>query len=266
MSTRNTKVSNAAFGEWRVDPDHRQDRGSGPVETYHLSPEEIEARYGHIKSTGNSKPIVPGDLKEYWNRKEQEKEGEEEEDMSMAVQVIKVSKAEVIRLHGEGKTLEELIEYFSPVWHGKQGLLKAKILLYLSGKPSGGHRKKSIVPPGAEVINNAEASDRMEPEVYPDLNEVAADLDKQVDEAIKNLPDPTLEPENETVNHPLHYTTGKIEVIDYLQDKLPAEMFEGFCVGNSLKYLSRYRYKGGLDDLKKARWYLDRIIKIKEVS
>jgi hypothetical protein len=117
-----------------------------------------------------------------------------------------------------------------------------------------------------EKINNAEASDIMEPETYPNLKNIAADLSKQVDEAIKNLPEPTPEPEIETVNHPVHYTAGSIEVIDYLQDKMPPEMFEGFCVGNSLKYLSRYRYKGGLEDLKKAQWYLNRIIKVKEAS
>jgi hypothetical protein len=41
-------------------------------------------------------------------------------------------------------------------------------------------------------------------------------------------------------------------------------MFEGFCVGNALKYLSRYRMKGGTEDLKKAKWYLEKIIGIRE--
>lgn len=56
----------------------------------------------------------------------------------------------------------------------------------------------------------------------------------------------------DNVNHPAHYTTGEIEVIDYIQDKLTPEQFEGYCIGNVLKYISRYRHKGGLEDLKKV--------------
>ena len=55
------------------------------------------------------------------------------------------------------------------------------------------------------------------------------------------------------VNHPTHYTSTKIETIDIIQDKLTAEAFEGFCIGNVLKYLTRYRQKNGLEDLQKAR-------------
>lgn len=68
----------------------------------------------------------------------------------------------------------------------------------------------------------------------------------------------------DNVNHPAHYTTGEIEVIDYIQDKLTPEQFEGYCVGNILKYVSRYRYKGGLEDLKKGQWYLNRLIQTAE--
>lgn len=67
----------------------------------------------------------------------------------------------------------------------------------------------------------------------------------------------TTEPKNDLINHPSHYTTGKVEVIDYIADKLTKEQFEGYCIGNVLKYVSRYRHKGGYDDLKKAAKYLD---------
>ena len=53
--------------------------------------------------------------------------------------------------------------------------------------------------------------------------------------------------------------------MDYIQDKLTTEEFEGFCIGNALKYLSRYHHKGGLSDIKKANWYIDKIIKVKGV-
>jgi len=62
------------------------------------------------------------------------------------------------------------------------------------------------------------------------------------------------------VNHPPHYTDGGIETIDYIQAKLTPEEFRGYCLGNSLKYVSRAGMKGNFaEDLSKARWYLDRI-------
>ena len=59
-----------------------------------------------------------------------------------------------------------------------------------------------------------------------------------------------------SVNHPKHYNTGKIEVIDAIEDW---EM--GFCDGNVIKYVARHRHKGKpIEDLKKAKWYLERLI------
>lgn len=63
------------------------------------------------------------------------------------------------------------------------------------------------------------------------------------------------------VNHPSHYTDGKIECIDYIQDKLTPEEFQGFCKGNALKYISRAGKKNPdkyNEDLKKAIFYLER--------
>lgn len=60
------------------------------------------------------------------------------------------------------------------------------------------------------------------------------------------------------VNHPSHYTFGKIEVIDAIED-----WHLGFHLGNCVKYIARAGKKAETDyltDLKKARWYLDRRI------
>lgn len=62
------------------------------------------------------------------------------------------------------------------------------------------------------------------------------------------------------VNHPPHYTQGGVECIDAIEAALGAEGFEAFCTGNAAKYLWRWRHKGGVEDLRKARWYLDRAI------
>lgn len=70
----------------------------------------------------------------------------------------------------------------------------------------------------------------------------------------KTLEEPKQE---DVINHPSHYTRGKIEVIDFIEDQqLP------YHLGNVIKYIARAGYKGDkLEDLKKARWYLDRYIK-----
>ena len=68
------------------------------------------------------------------------------------------------------------------------------------------------------------------------------------------------EPEYDAVNSPAHYTSGGIECIDCINAAL-GENFIGFLIGNVMKYIYRYKDKNGVEDLKKARWYLDRAIK-----
>ena len=65
------------------------------------------------------------------------------------------------------------------------------------------------------------------------------------------------------VNNPQHYKNGQIESIDYIQDFLSKEEYRGFLRGNISKYLHRYNYKGKpLEDLKKAQWYLNKLIEM----
>ena len=66
---------------------------------------------------------------------------------------------------------------------------------------------------------------------------------------------------DDIINHPAHYKAGGIETIEYMKAKMTSEQFEGYLLGNVFKYLSRYQYKDGLSDLKKAEWYLKRMIK-----
>lgn len=68
------------------------------------------------------------------------------------------------------------------------------------------------------------------------------------------------------VNRPAHYTSGGIECIDAMQAAFGVEAVKDFCQCNAFKYLWRHREKGGLEDLKKARWYLNRLIREMEVE
>jgi hypothetical protein len=60
--------------------------------------------------------------------------------------------------------------------------------------------------------------------------------------------------------NPDHYKVGGIETINYIEAKLTKEAFEGYLRGNVIKYVSRYTEKNGVEDLKKAEWYLQRLI------
>ena len=63
------------------------------------------------------------------------------------------------------------------------------------------------------------------------------------------------------VNHPPHYKVGGVETIDYIEAKLTSEEFSGYCKGNALKYISRATHKNdATEDLRKAIWYLNRLV------
>lgn len=67
-------------------------------------------------------------------------------------------------------------------------------------------------------------------------------------------------PEEDKINHPRHYTIGKYEVIDIIED-----WNLSYLEGNVVKYIARAKHKGDeLNDLMKARWYLDR--RIQQIS
>ena len=62
------------------------------------------------------------------------------------------------------------------------------------------------------------------------------------------------------VNDPPHYNGGSIECIDAIQAALTPVEFRGYCKGNNLKYTWRENYKGKNQDLRKAAWYLDKLL------
>ena len=64
---------------------------------------------------------------------------------------------------------------------------------------------------------------------------------------------------SDNVNHPGHYTQGGIECIDAIQSALTPEEFRGYCKGNALKYVWRERLKNGAEDLRKAKWYIEKM-------
>lgn len=61
----------------------------------------------------------------------------------------------------------------------------------------------------------------------------------------------------DNVNKPSHYTFSPIECIDAIKASMSKDEFSGYCKGCVLKYLWRYKYKGGIEDLEKATVYLN---------
>lgn len=70
--------------------------------------------------------------------------------------------------------------------------------------------------------------------------------------------------ERDMVNHPQHYTSGAIEVIDIIESvvsSMDLNPVEAALTAQVVKYICRWKNKGGAEDLKKCQWYLDRLIK-----
>lgn len=102
------------------------------------------------------------------------------------------------------------------------------------------------------------------------LNQTDAEIVKSVEEIAKamGLEESTIRPienKDDVVNHPRHYIHGGIETIDVIKawtEELTG--FEAVLTGNVIKYISRWKSKNGVEDLKKAAWYLERLIEFEE--
>jgi len=111
-------------------------------------------------------------------------------------------------------------------------------------------RARSMEEKAKERINRSETKKEKERRIESQIDEFAQE-ERDRREALEGIA------RREAVNHPPHYNQGKIEVIDAIED-----WGLDFNAGNVVKYVARHQHKAEpLEDLKKARWYLDRIIK-----
>lgn len=84
-------------------------------------------------------------------------------------------------------------------------------------------------------------------------NEVLAKREEYLDNEEAILPD-----HYDPVN-PHHYKSEGVECIDYIKQQLSRDAYVGYLEGNVIKYMHRHKYKGGLEDLRKAQWYLEKL-------
>ena len=136
--------------------------------------------------------------------------------------------------------------------------------------PPGGGVSKELTCEGCGVtfVHKKEKAQGRWPKYCPDCLPKYSKVPKKKEETVQTIAENivkaieeqevkvTLKKED-VINHPSHYTRGNIEVIDFIEDQqLP------YHLGNVIKYIARAGHKGDkLEDLKKARWYLDRYIK-----
>ena len=129
--------------------------------------------------------------------------------------------------------------------------------------PPGGGVSKELTCEGCGVtfVHQKEKAQGRWPKYCPECLPKYSKVPKKKEETVQTIGEPEVkfveEPKKEDViNHPSHYTRGNIEVIDFIEDQqLP------YHLGNVIKYIARAGHKGDkLEDLKKARWYLDRYI------
>ena len=108
-----------------------------------------------------------------------------------------------------------------------------------------------------EDIPKNEAPEKVKVKIQPEKKEEDGPYILS-NEIVNLMPMPK---EEDNINHPAHYTQGTVECIDAIESSMTPEEFRGYLKGCQIKYLWRYQHKGGMEDLKKCRWYLDRLIK-----
>lgn len=84
---------------------------------------------------------------------------------------------------------------------------------------------------------------------------------RKVDSLQSRVNDANLQQGFDTVQHPAHYNQSGIECIDAIAASMTPAEFQAYLKGNVQKYLWRYQHKNGVEDCRKAQWYLDRLVK-----
>jgi hypothetical protein len=151
--------------------------------------------------------------------------------MATAKKVKQVSRASLMRQYYNGNpeaTVNEVAKKFNTTYQIAYMVRKEMQKETLKAKPPAGKFKRIAV-----FSSNESVLDTINPEcVKPE------------------------EPKSDPVNHPAHYKVGGIETIDFIEAKAL-----GYHLGNAVKYITRADHKGNrLQDLQKAKWYIDRAI------
>ncbi|GIP38326.1 hypothetical protein J31TS4_16060 [Paenibacillus sp. J31TS4] len=203
--------------------------GAGPVTTYTLPPEELEK----LRQSGGKPDGKP-------DGKPQKKAPKPPMDFTDRIK-RGLTKEVVEEELNKGKTVVQIekelgLKKNTLAYHIKKWGLKGKTPPATKGKSTS---KKTVAPVKTET-----PPQKLEAAVTPAETPVPAD--------------PVI---NDPVNHPAHYTAGSVECIEAIEAATVGLLAgEAYNTGAAIKYLWRWKRKNGIEDLRKARWYIDRLI------
>lgn len=101
-------------------------------------------------------------------------------------------------------------------------------------------------------------------EMVKEIQNYLSELNEKELEDASDSTDKSKQVENDPVNHPSHYTKGGFECIDAMIASQGIEAVKDFCVCNAFKYVFRHREKNHVEDIKKAKWYLNKYLELCE--
>ena len=120
---------------------------------------------------------------------------------------------------------------------------------------------KPLEPIAEKVAEKTELKE----EIKPICPAIVIDSSKDEIQSVKLTQEQEKEVDNvvnDPVNHPSHYQGNGVECIDCIESAVSGlDGFHAFCAGNAIKYIFRFSHKNGVEDLRKAEWYIDRLIK-----
>lgn len=93
-----------------------------------------------------------------------------------------------------------------------------------------------------------------------------AEIEIELPPIIKAVDAVTQTDKADVVNHPSHYETGKFECIEVMTEALGADAVKDFCICNAFKYLYRFKRKNGIEDVKKAKWYINKYLEMEDMK
>lgn len=258
-------------------------RGSGPVITYKLSPEELQQYLHHLASPENKKtPFVFPKPKKSDQEKEEAAVAELTREEYLRLRLEGMGRAAIQREHFRNnatkfyRTLKE--------WGIREKEDEEKELERLRSEQPAADSRVERTDPYQEAASKMFSQPPQQNPLKDEINRLREEL------AIKNLRIKELEhtvsqleterdsllrvvekavddnsgsaqDEHDPINRPSHYTAGKVECIDAIEAAtVGLTGGAAYCTGNAIKYLWRWSRKGGVEDLRKARWYIDRLI------
>lgn len=114
------------------------------------------------------------------------------------------------------------------------------------------------------LIDSMEPNKRFIFEYTNEYDDAAEDIIKYCENDVLATEDAYNAITGDNVNHPYHYETGKFECFDVMREVLGDNVIKDFCIANSFKYIYRHKRKNGVEDIKKAKWYIDKYLELEK--